>query len=99
RKEEVRSPSGEVEKFATPGVLTIEALEQPPYSVPGERQIKTLFYVVESKPVLILLRGHHQLNQAKLAGFLGTTGFRDARAEAIFAELGAHPGRLGALGG
>src|SRR5437667_4747207 len=39
RKEEVRSPSGEVEKFATPGVLTIEALEQPPYSAPGARQI------------------------------------------------------------
>ena len=97
-RDEARNPKGAVEKFATPGVLTIEALEQPPYCVQSERQIKTLFYVVESKPVLILLRGDHQLNQAKLAGFLGTTGFRAASAEEIFAELGAHPGSLGAVG-
>src|SRR5437660_642022 len=33
---------GEIEKFATPGVVTIEALTRAPHSVPAERQIKTL---------------------------------------------------------
>src|SRR2546427_676377 len=48
----LRTPHSALEKFATPGVLTIEALTKAPYSVPAESQIKTLVYVVESKPVL-----------------------------------------------
>src|SRR5436309_3468265 len=32
------------EKFATPGVVTIEALSQPPYKVAAQNQIKTLVY-------------------------------------------------------
>jgi len=89
---------GEVEKFATPGVVTIEALSQPPYEVPVARQIKTLVYLADSKPVLILLRGDDQLNEAKLTGALGTATFRAAEEEEIFATLGAHPGSLGAVG-
>lgn len=86
------------EKFATPGAVTIEALSRAPYHVPAEQQIKTLVYVVESKPVLILLRGDDQLNEAKLAGTLGTATFRPAEAEEILTALGAHPGSLGAVG-
>ena len=86
-----------IEKFPTPGVVTIEALTKPPYNVPADRQIKTLVYIADSKPVLILLRGDDQLNEAKLTGALGTPTFRPAEAEEIFAALGAHPGSLGAV--
>ncbi|MFO1475996.1 MAG: proline--tRNA ligase [Verrucomicrobiota bacterium] len=85
------------EKFATPGVLTIEALSKDPYKVPANRQIKTLIYIADSKPVLILVRGDDQLNEAKLAGALGTPTFRPAEPDEIFAALGAHPGSLGAV--
>ena len=91
-------PTSALEKFPTPGVLTIEGLTQPPYHVAANRQIKTLVYWVESKLVLILLRGDHPLNEAKLAGALGTTQFRAATAEEIFSGLRAHPGSLGAVG-
>ena len=97
-RSEVRSPKSEVEKFPTPGVVTIEALSKPPYNVPADRQIKTLVYMAESKTVLILLRGDDQLNEAKLVGALGTANFRPAEAQEIFAALGAHPGSLGAVG-
>jgi prolyl-tRNA synthetase len=96
-KSEVRSAKAEVEKFATPGAVTIEALTKPPHNVPADRQIKTLVYIVESKPVLILLRGDDQLNEAKLTGALGTPTFRPAETEEIFATLGSHPGSLGAV--
>jgi len=92
------NPNAPPEKFATPGVVTIEALTRPPHGVPADKQIKTLVYVVESKPVLILLRGDDQLNEAKLAGALGTATFRAAELEEIFKALGAHPGSLGAVG-
>jgi prolyl-tRNA synthetase len=87
----------ELEKFPTPGVVTIEALSKPPHSVAAEDQIKTLIYLVQSKLVLILVRGDHQLNEAKLAGALGTAEFRPATDEEIFATMGAHPGSLGAV--
>ena len=85
------------ERFATPGVVTIEGLSRPPHGVPAAQQIKTLVYIVESKPVLVLLRGDDQLNEAKLAGALGTATFKPAEPEEIFSALGAHPGSLGAV--
>lgn len=91
------APSPPTEKFATPGVTTIDALAQAPYSVAAERQIKTLVYLVQSQLVLILLRGDDQLNETKLAATLGTAEFRPAEPEEIFAALGAHPGSLGAV--
>lgn len=86
------------EKFETPGVKTIEALTKDPYNVPAHRQIKTLVYMVNEKPVILLLLGSDQLNESKMAGFLGTTQLRPAEAEEIHRVLGAHPGSLGAVG-
>jgi len=91
-----REAGAAVEKFATPGVVTIEALTKAPCSVPANRQIKTLVYIADSKPVIVLIRGDDQLNEAKLAGLLGTI-FRPATPEEIFNALGAHPGSLGAV--
>jgi prolyl-tRNA synthetase len=91
------APGAALEKFATPGVVTIEALAQPPYQVPAERQIKTLVYIVESKPVLALLRGDDQMNEAKFTGVVGSNQHRPATPEEIRALLGASPGSLGAL--
>ena len=92
------SSASTLEKFPTPGVLTIEALAKAPYNVAPTSQIKTLVYIVDSKPVLILLRGDSQLNEAKLAGTLGTGVFRAANADEIRTALGASPGSLGAVG-
>ncbi len=96
-KTATREIGAAIEKFATPGVVTIEALSKEPYKVPANRQIKTLVYIADSKPVIVLVRGDDQLNAAKLAGLLGTV-FRPATPEEIFNALGAHPGSLGAVG-
>lgn len=90
-------PSAAIEKFPTPGVVTIEALSKPPYSVAADRQIKTLVYIVASKIALVLVRGDDQANEAKLTGAFGTGEFRAATGEEIFEALGAHPGSLGAV--
>lgn len=96
-KTAAREIGGAIEKFPTPGVVTIDALTKAPHSVPANRQIKTLVFIADSKPVLILIRGDDQLNEAKLAGVIGTTIFRPAEAQEIFDALGAHPGSLGAV--
>ena len=85
------------EKFATPGVVTIEALSKVPYSVPANRQIKTLVYIADSQPVLILIRGDDQLNETKFLARIGALAARPATPEECVATLGAKPGSLGAI--
>jgi len=86
-----------VEKFATPGVVTIEALAKEPYQVAANRQIKTLVYILDSQPVIILVRGDDQLNETKLMARTGAVAARPATAEEMVALLGAKPGSLGAV--
>jgi prolyl-tRNA synthetase len=90
--------TGELNQFETPGVKTIENLENDPYNIPASAQIKTLVFLAEGKPVLVLIRGDDQINESKLTGVLGTAIFRAAEAKEIFGALGAHPGSLGAVG-
>ena len=90
--------TGAVEEFATPNVKTIEDLAGAPYQVPAEAQIKTLVFIAEDKPVVALMRGDDEANEAKLAVAFGTAIFRPAEAGEIHAALGAHPGSLGAVG-
>lgn len=85
------------EKFATPGVVTIEALAKEPYKVPANRQIKTLVYIADSKPILVLIRGDDQLNETKFLARTGAAAARPATPEEIVPLLGARPGSLGAV--
>lgn len=101
-KTAAREIGAAAEKFATPGVVTIEALSKAPHSVPANRQIKTLVYIADSKPVLILLRGDDQLNENKFVAKSGALEVRPADVKNAddlvhFNVLGAMPGSLGAV--
>jgi len=95
----VEDPPGDSppEPFPTPGQKTIDDLAkftgQPP-----ARLMKTLVYIVESQPVVILLRGDHTLSETKLAATLGTEVFRPATPDEALALHGAHLGSLGPVG-
>ena len=96
-KTAAREIGAAIEKFATPGIVTIEALSKAPYSVAANRQIKTLVYIADSKPMLILIRGDDQLNETKFLARTGAVVARPATPEECFAALGAKPGSLGAV--
>jgi prolyl-tRNA synthetase len=87
-----------LEKFATPGVVTIEALTARPYSVAADQQLKTLVYVADEKPVLAIVRGDDQLNEAKLQTASGAQILRPAHGEEIPKWMNAKPGSLGGVG-
>ena len=110
---------GAVEKFPTPGVRTIEDLVTFEGGATAENQIKTLVYVAacenekEKKDfvVLALLRGDHQLNDAKLNNAVARVikdeltknklelfQVRPAHPAEILAAMGANAGSLGAVG-
>jgi len=90
------------EEFPTPGVRTIEDLAHTPYLVAANRQIKSLVYLAtidgESRPVLALIRGDHQLHDVKFGDALGSTATRPAHPEEIRELLGASAGSLGGVG-
>jgi prolyl-tRNA synthetase len=87
------------ETFPTPGVRTIEALEKPPYGVAGKRQLKSLVYAADGGFVVAVVRGDHQLNEAKLQTATGAVALRPAHPEEIpTVMLGAHAGSLGPVG-
>lgn len=89
---------GDVSSFDTPGVVTIAALAEAPYSVPPAKQFKTLVYIGDGKPFVVILRGNDELEEAKL-GQLGFSVFRPATPEEILPVMGARPGSLGAVRG
>jgi prolyl-tRNA synthetase len=78
-------------------VVTIEALSKEPYKVAANRQIKTLVYIADGKPVIILIRGDDQLNETKFMARTGAVAARPATPEEIVPLLGAKPGSLGAV--
>src|SRR5262245_33818158 len=75
------------EEFPTPGVRTIEDLTTFPGGAAADRQIKSLVFIAtidgESRPVLVLLRGDHQLHETKLSDNLRATAVRPAHPEEI----------------
>jgi prolyl-tRNA synthetase len=81
----------------TPGQKTIAEvaafLEEEPV-----HQIKSLVYIVADQPVLILVRGDHELNEAKLVTATGTGLLRPAHEHEIRRYFGADAGSLGPVG-
>jgi prolyl-tRNA synthetase len=92
------APAGTLEEFATPGVVTIAALAAAPYGVAADKQFKTLVYMGDGKPFLVVLRGCDDLEEAKL-GALGFQLWRPATPEEIEPVMGAKPGSLGTVKG
>ncbi len=86
------------EPFPTPGVRTIEDLVDFEGGAPAERQIKTLVYIVDGEPALVLLRGDLDLVEQKLIDATGARDLRPAQDAEIRAVLGAGAGSLGAVG-
>ncbi len=88
----------ELEKFATPGVRTIAALEAFDGGAKAIDQLKTLVMVLDGQVTLVVVRGDHQLNTQKLADVTGAIEVRPAEFDETVASLGAKPGSLGAVG-
>ena len=89
----VPDPEGDLdpEELYTPGVKTIAQVTSFT-GLPATSQIKSLVMATEGKPLLLLLRGDHQLSAAKLPGA------RQAEPAEIREWFGADPGSIGPVG-
>lgn len=93
----------DMEEFATPGLKTIKALAES-LKVSEDQLVKTMFFAIneegeELKPVAVLLRGHHEVNDVKLKNLLGLANpprmLTDKEVQDV---TGAFPGSCGPVG-
>src|SRR5579864_3191469 len=87
----------EPEPFHTPGRKTIADVAQFT-GLPETSQMKSLVLVADGKPVLVMLRGDHQLSETKFGAVAGDMESRPANAEEIRSWFGAEAGSLGPVG-
>jgi prolyl-tRNA synthetase len=95
----VADPEGDLapEEFHTPGRKTIAEVAEFT-GLPETSQMKSLVLVADGKPVLVMLRGDHQLSEAKLGSIVNDPEFRPAQPEEIQRWFGASAGSLGPVG-
>ncbi|HEX4718033.1 MAG TPA: proline--tRNA ligase [Thermoleophilaceae bacterium] len=81
----------------TPGATTIEAVSGA-LGVPAGALIKAMPVIVEGRgPVLVLVRGDHQLNEIKLQNAFKAAA-RPAQEDEVRELFGTHPGFIGPIG-
>jgi prolyl-tRNA synthetase len=85
------------EAFHTPGRKTIAEVAEFT-GLPETSQMKSLVLVADGKPVLVMLRGDHQLSETKFGAVSGDPEFRQAQPSEIVEWFGAEAGSLGPVG-
>ena len=95
----VADPEGDLtpEEFSTPEQKTIEQVAAFT-GLPATSQMKSLVMVADGQGILALVRGDHQLNEAKFAALAGAKEVRPAHPEEMREWLGADAGSLGPIG-
>jgi len=93
-------PEGEVaatlQRISTPGMRTIAEVSGF-LQLPASSLVKSLLFMVGDSPVLALVRGDHELHEAKLARHLRQAA-RPAHPEEVRAVLGVEVGFVGPVG-
>ncbi|KRM18809.1 prolyl-tRNA synthetase [Ligilactobacillus hayakitensis DSM 18933 = JCM 14209] len=84
----------DMQKLETPNSKTIDEVIEFLNS-DENHAVKTLLYIADDNPVIILLKGNDELNEVKLKNFLGADFLRPAEDNEAADLLGAHFGSLG----
>ncbi|NME32640.1 proline--tRNA ligase [Ligilactobacillus ruminis] len=88
---------GELQKVATPGAKTIDEVAEFLGSS-SDREIKTLLFIADEKPVVVLMHGNDEVNEVKLKNYLSCDFLRPAEEDEARKCLGAGFGSLGPVG-
>lgn len=88
---------GELQKVVTPGAKTIDEVAEFLGSS-ADREIKTLLFIADEKPVVVLMHGNDEVNEVKLKNYLSCDFLRPAEEDEARKYLGAGFGSLGPVG-
>ncbi len=84
-------------KVATPNIKTIAEVSKF-LSIEPEKMVKTLIYTTGDKPVAVLIRGDHEVNETKLARVMGQNHVTLADESVITSVTDAPMGFAGPVG-
>lgn len=94
--EKPKATEATLEKIATPNVKTVKELASY-LNKPLDEITKSMIFKVDGEFVLVLVRGHHEINDVKLKDFFNTDQVELADEHDIRNLLGATPGSLGPI--
>lgn len=86
-----------LEKVATPDVATIDEVCTF-FEVEPRKIIKSVFFIADGEPVLVLVRGDHEVNEVKLKNYLGADFLNEAAEEDVLKYFNAEFGSIGPKG-
>ncbi|MCX6146297.1 MAG: proline--tRNA ligase [Candidatus Kapabacteria bacterium] len=86
----------EIVEFETPNSKTIDELIKC-FNLNESSLAKSVIYIVNDKPILILMSGNDELNETKLSSIFETNSFRPAEAFELFNITGANAGSIGPI--
>ncbi len=86
-----------MQKVSTPGKTTCEEVTVM-LGLPLSQSVKALAVMHEEQISMLLVRGDHQLNEAKVSKLPGLNPFRFATEKEIEARIGCRPGYIGPVG-
>lgn len=85
------------EKIHTPGVRTIDQLTAS-LDIEAGHILKTLIYMADGRPVAVIVRGDHEVNETKLKNALRANHIELANEEIVRQHTGAPTGFAGPVG-
>lgn len=93
---EKHTETAELSNIETPNVKTAQELADF-LNRPLDEIIKTMIFKVDGEFMMILIRGHHELNDVKLKAYFGTDNVEMASQDEIVNLVGANPGSIGPI--
>lgn len=87
----------ELEKVATPGVKTIDEVSEF-LNTPKEKIIKSMAFIADNEPVLLLIRGDYEVNDIKVKNFLDVDDLHEATEDDIKDKFNTVVGFIGPKG-
>lgn len=86
----------ELEKVETPNVHTAQEVADF-LNRPVDQITKSMIFKVDGEFVIVLVRGHHEVNDVKLKAYFGTDNIELASQDEIVNLVGANPGSIGPI--
>lgn len=86
-----------MEKIETPGKRKVAAVTEF-LNISAKELVKTLVYLADGKPVAVLMRGDHEVQEVKLQNLLGAMEVEMADDKQVFDVTGVPTGYLGPVG-
>ncbi|PTK48613.1 proline--tRNA ligase, partial [Staphylococcus nepalensis] len=86
----------ELEKVETPNAHTAQEVADV-LNRPLDQITKSMVFKVDGEFVIVLVRGHHEVNDVKLKAYFGTDNIELASQDEIINLVGANPGSIGPI--